>query len=59
MIPEMKKRGIKVLSHGATGRGNDQVRFQLCTNMLAPEFAVYAPWRDRGLPRASSAAVPR
>jgi argininosuccinate synthase len=47
MIPEMKKRGIKVLSHGATGRGNDQVRFQLCTNMLAPEFTVYAPWRDR------------
>jgi argininosuccinate synthase len=47
MVPEMRKRGIKVLSHGATGRGNDQVRFQLCTNMLAPEFAVYAPWRDR------------
>lgn len=46
MIPEMRKRGITVLSHGATGRGNDQVRFQLCTNMLAPEFAVYAPWRD-------------
>src|SRR5262249_27749885 len=46
MVPEMKKRGIKVLSHGATGRGNDQVRFQLCTNMLAPEFTVYAPWRD-------------
>jgi argininosuccinate synthase len=45
-IPEMRKRGIKVLSHGATGRGNDQVRFQLCTNMLAPEFTVYAPWRD-------------
>ena len=46
MIPELKKRGIKVLGHGATGRGNDQVRFQLCTNMLAPEIAVYAPWRD-------------
>jgi argininosuccinate synthase len=46
LIPEMRKRGIKVLSHGATGRGNDQVRFQLCTNMLAPEFTVYAPWRD-------------
>jgi argininosuccinate synthase len=43
----MKKRGATVLSHGATGRGNDQVRFQLCTNMLAPEFTVYAPWRDR------------
>jgi len=47
MVPEMRKRNIKVLSHGATGRGNDQVRFQLCTNMLAPEFTVYAPWRDR------------
>jgi len=46
MVPEMRKRGIKVLGHGATGRGNDQVRFQLCTNMLAPEMSVYAPWRD-------------
>jgi argininosuccinate synthase len=46
LIPEMKKRGIGVLGHGATGRGNDQVRFQLCTNMLAPEVTVYAPWRD-------------
>ena len=46
MVPEMRRRGIKVLSHGATGRGNDQVRFQLVTNMLAPDFQVYAPWRD-------------
>ncbi len=46
MIPEMRKRGITILSHGSTGRGNDQVRFQLVTNMLAPEFDVYAPWRD-------------
>lgn len=46
MIQEMQKRGLTILSHGATGRGNDQVRFQLITNMLAPEFEVYAPWRD-------------
>jgi argininosuccinate synthase len=46
MIDAMKQRGLTVFSHGATGRGNDQVRFQLITNMLAPEFAVYAPWRD-------------
>src|ERR1051325_10899095 len=46
MLPEMRKRGISVLSHGATGRGNDQVRFQLVTNMLEPTFEVYAPWRD-------------
>lgn len=46
MIEEMKKKGLTIFSHGATGRGNDQVRFQLITNMLAPEFEVYAPWRD-------------
>ena len=46
ILPEMKKRGINILVHGATGRGNDQVRFQLVTNMLEPSFEVYAPWRD-------------
>lgn len=46
MIQEMKQRGLTIFSHGATGRGNDQIRFQLITNMLAPEFEVYAPWRD-------------
>jgi argininosuccinate synthase len=46
MVPEMRKRGIDILSHGATGRGNDQVRFQLAANMLAPDITVYAPWRD-------------
>ncbi len=46
MIQEMQKCGLTIFSHGATGRGNDQVRFQLITNMLAPEFEVYAPWRD-------------
>jgi len=47
LVPEMQKRGIKVLGHGATGRGNDQVRFQLCTNMLDPSLTIYAPWRDQ------------
>jgi argininosuccinate synthase len=42
----MQKRGLSIFSHGATGRGNDQVRFQLIANMLAPDFEVYAPWRD-------------
>ncbi len=46
VVPEMAKREIKVLGHGATGRGNDQVRFQLCTNMLDPTISIYAPWRD-------------
>lgn len=46
MVEEMRKRGLTIFSHGATGRGNDQVRFQLITNMLAPDFTIYAPWRD-------------
>ncbi len=46
LLPELQQRAIKVLGHGATGRGNDQVRFQLVANMLAPEIEVYAPWRD-------------
>lgn len=46
IIRELERRSIDVLFHGATGRGNDQVRFQLATNMLAPRIQVYAPWRD-------------
>ncbi|MGB0387467.1 MAG: argininosuccinate synthase [Ardenticatenaceae bacterium] len=46
LLPEMEKHGLDIMIHGATGRGNDQVRFQLATNMMNPEFTVYAPWRD-------------
>ncbi len=49
LIPEMKKRGCTVLAHGATGRGNDQMRFERYTNVLAPDMKVYAPWRDPAL----------
>lgn len=47
VLPHVLARGIDILSHGSTGRGNDQVRFQLITNMVAPEVEVYAPWRDQ------------
>ncbi|ADP79777.1 argininosuccinate synthase [Pseudofrankia inefficax] len=47
VLPHMLERGIKILSHGATGRGNDQARFQLVPNMLTPSISVYAPWRDQ------------
>ncbi len=47
MVVAAKKKGLSVISHGATGRGNDQVRFQLITNMLEPSLNVYAPWRDQ------------
>ena len=46
ILPTLERQGIGVLFHGATGRGNDQVRFQLAANTLAPALEVYAPWRD-------------
>jgi argininosuccinate synthase len=49
LVAEMQQAGCSVLAHGATGRGNDQMRFERYTNVLAPELEVYAPWRDPGL----------
>ena len=46
MLPHLHRRQIRIMGHGATGRGNDQVRFQLATQMLDPQIQVYAPWRD-------------
>ncbi|MGI6495428.1 MAG: argininosuccinate synthase [Kiritimatiellia bacterium] len=51
LVPELRKRGCNVLSHGATGRGNDQMRFERYTNVLDPDLTVYAPWRDGALLR--------
>jgi len=41
-----KKEGADALAHGCTGKGNDQVRFELTFQALAPELKVIAPWRD-------------
>jgi argininosuccinate synthase len=38
--------GAGVLAHGCTGKGNDQVRFELTYMALAPDLAVVAPWRE-------------
>ena len=38
--------GCDALSHGCTGKGNDQVRFELAYQSLAPELAIIAPWRE-------------
>ena len=46
LLDAMQARGCDVLSHGATGRGNDQLRFERYTNVLQPDMDVYAPWRD-------------
>ena len=49
LLPAMKKAGCVALVHGATGRGNDQMRFERYTNVMDPKFGVYAPWRDADL----------
>jgi argininosuccinate synthase len=49
LISAMREHGCTVLVHGATGRGNDQIRFERYTNTLAPDMKVYAPWRDPAL----------
>ncbi|HET6947307.1 MAG TPA: argininosuccinate synthase [bacterium] len=38
--------GADALAHGCTGKGNDQVRFELAYKALAPELAIIAPWRE-------------
>jgi argininosuccinate synthase len=41
-----KKVGADALAHGCTGKGNDQVRFELAAKALAPELTIIAPWRE-------------
>ncbi|XP_037964151.2 argininosuccinate synthase [Plutella xylostella] len=47
IVNAAKKYGAKYISHGATGKGNDQVRFELSVYSLWPEGKVIAPWRER------------
>ena len=41
-----KKEHADAICHGCTGKGNDQVRFELTLKALAPEMAIIAPWRE-------------
>src|SRR3954469_9451532 len=42
-----RRTGADAVGHGATGKGNDQVRFELTYMALAPELKIVAPWKDR------------
>jgi argininosuccinate synthase len=46
MIDVARKEKAGALAHGATGKGNDQVRFELTAAALAPNLEIIAPWRD-------------
>ncbi len=45
LVEIAKKEGANTICHGATGKGNDQVRFELTIKSLAPEMKIIAPWR--------------
>ncbi|MDD2554570.1 MAG: argininosuccinate synthase [Desulfotomaculaceae bacterium] len=46
MVEIARKEGAEAIAHGATGKGNDQVRFELGIKALAPDLKIVAPWRE-------------
>lgn len=46
LVEIAKKEGAVAIAHGATGKGNDQVRFELTVKALAPDLKIIAPWRE-------------
>lgn len=45
MVEIARREGCTTIAHGCTGKGNDQVRFELTIKALAPELKIIAPWR--------------
>jgi argininosuccinate synthase len=50
------EEGASAVSHGCTGKGNDQVRFEVSVNALAPELKIIAPAREWGMTREETIA---
>ncbi len=46
IVEVAKKEGADAICHGCTGKGNDQVRFELTIKAFAPDMAIIAPWRE-------------
>lgn len=46
LVEIARKEGAKAICHGATGKGNDQIRFELTIKALAPDIEIIAAWRD-------------
>ena len=46
LVEIARKEGATAICHGATGKGNDQIRFELSIKALAPDLKIIAPWRD-------------
>jgi argininosuccinate synthase len=56
LVAAAKKYGASTVSHGCTGKGNDQVRFEVGIGALAPDLRVLAPVRDSGMTRDKAIA---
>ena len=54
LVEIAKAEGADAIAHGATGKGNDQVRFELTVKALAPELKIIAPWREWNLDSRSA-----
>jgi len=54
LIEIVKETGADAIAHGATGKGNDQVRFELGAYALKPDIKIIAPWREWDLSSRSS-----
>ena len=54
LVDVAKKEGADAIAHGATGKGNDQVRFELTVKALAPNLTIIAPWREWDLDSRSA-----
>jgi argininosuccinate synthase len=52
LVASARRHGADAVAHGCTGKGNDQVRFEVSTRILAPDLEVLAPVRNWGLVRA-------
>ena len=46
LVEIARKENAVAICHGATGKGNDQIRFELGIKALAPDIKIIAPWRD-------------
>ena len=51
LVEAARRVGASAIAHGCTGKGNDQVRFDVTTALLAPDLAVIAPVREWGMTR--------
>lgn len=49
LVEIARQEGCDAVAHGATGKGNDQVRFELAVKALAPDLKIIAPWREWAL----------